>query len=80
MPTKGIVFRPWISGSVLIDGIYCHAVEAGRASRLDDVIFWSSPCHYHTRAVYAVTARGRQQRCGCVPSHRGLTQGDWELD
>ena len=80
MPAKGISFSFWIFGSAFQDGIYYHTIEGGKASRLDDVTFWSSSCHCHKRAVYAVTSRGREQHRGCVASHCGLHQGDWEKD
>ena len=80
MPAKGVVFRFWIFGSLLDDGIYCHAFEGGRASRLDDVTFQSSSWHHYRRAVNAVASSGRQQQYGSVASHRGLPLGDWEKE
>ena len=44
-----------VFGSPLDDGIYCHASEVCRTSRLDDVPIQSSPCHHHRRAVHAVS-------------------------
>ena len=54
MPAKGVLFCLWIIGSLLDDGVCCHAFERGRAWRLDDVTFQSSSCHHHRRAVNAV--------------------------
>ena len=45
---------PSVFGSPLYDGVYCHASEGCRASRLDDVPFQSSSCHHHWGAVDAV--------------------------
>ena len=64
-------------GSLLEDGIYCHASEGCRASRLDDVPVQSLPFHHHRRAVEAISYRGRQQHRGGVASHRGVPQRDW---
>ena len=72
MPAKGVLFRLWIFGSLLDDGIYCHAIEGARASRLDDVTFQSSSYHHHGRAINAVASSGRQQHRGSVASHRSL--------
>ena len=43
-----------VFGSLDDDGIYCHAFEGGRASRLDDVTLQSSSCDHHRRVVDAV--------------------------
>ena len=72
MPPKGILFHLWIFGSLLHDETNCHALEGGRASRLDDVTFLSSSCHQYRRAVNAVTSWGRQQHCGSVAPYLGL--------
>ena len=72
MPAKGIFFRLWVFESLLVDVIFCHALEEGRASRLDDVTFESSSCHHFRKAVDAVASWGRQQQCGSVATHRGL--------
>ena len=80
MPAKGVCFGFWIFGSLFHDRVFCHAIEGGRASRVDDFKFRSSSCHCHRRALYAVTFRGREQHRGCVASHPGKPQGDWEKD
>ena len=36
MFAEGLLFRLWIFGSLLYDGVYCHASAGCRASRLDD--------------------------------------------
>ena len=43
-----------VIGSLLEDGIYCHAFEGARASQLNDVTFQSASCHHHRKAVDAV--------------------------
>ena len=55
MLTEGDLFRLWVFGSFLDDGIYCQESEGCRTSRLDDVPIQSSPCHHHWRAVDAVS-------------------------
>ena len=80
MPAKGIFLRLWIFGSFLDDGIYCQALERGRASRLDDVTVGSSSCRHYKRHVNAVASSVRQQHRGSVAFHRGLPPGDWEKD
>ena len=72
MRAKGIFFRLWIFGSLPDDNIYCHALEGGRTSRLDDVTNRSSSCHHHRTTVDAVASSGPQQHRGSVASHRGL--------
>ena len=80
MPAKGILFRFWISGSILHDGNYCQAIEGGWASRLDDVTLRFSSGLYFRRAVYAVASWCHQQYRGFVAPHRGLPHGNWEKD
>ena len=80
IPAKGILFRLWIFGSVLQDGICCDTIEEGRAPRLNDVTFRSSSCHSYWRAVDAFASWGHQQHRGSVASHRGLPWGDWDED
>ena len=75
--TEGVLFRLWVFGSLLNDGIHCHATEGCRISRLDDVTNESSPCHRYWRAVDAVSCWGRQHHRGSVASHGGVPQGDW---
>ena len=77
MSAKGVVFQLCVFGSLLEDGIYCHAFEGGRASRQDDVTFQSSSCHHHRRVVNSVSGWGRQQHRGSVASFCGLPEGDW---
>ena len=77
MFAEKILFRLWVFGSLLDDGIYCHASEGCRTSQLDDVPVQSSPCHLHRRAVDAISCWGHQQHRGAVASHRGLLQRDW---
>ena len=45
-----------VFGSLLDDGLYCHAFQGGRGLRLDYVTFQSSSCHHYRRAVSAVTS------------------------
>ena len=77
---EGVLFRLWVFGSLLNDGIFCQAIGGGRTSRLDDVPNESSPCHHHWGAVDAVSCWGPQQHPGSVASHRRLPQGDWSED
>ena len=72
---KKIFFHIWNFGSVFHDQIHCHEGEGSRSWGLDDVKFWSSSCHYHRRAVHAVTSRVCEHPHGCAASHRGLPQG-----
>ena len=74
---ESVVFHLWVFGSLLDDGIYCHASEECRTLRLDDVPVQSPPCHHHRRAVVAISCWGHQQHRGGVASHRGVPQRDW---